>query len=44
MSKYIVCCPNCGSRDLEQIDYNSFECECECGEEFDIERAKMEKL
>ncbi|BAO04744.1 uncharacterized protein CBO05P1_025 [Clostridium botulinum B str. Osaka05] len=42
MSKYVICCPNCGSCDLEQIDYNEFE--CKCGEEFDIERAEVEEL
>ncbi|GAA0082830.1 hypothetical protein [Clostridium sp. CTA-6] len=42
MSKYVICCPNCENHDLEQIDYNEFE--CECGEEFDIEKAEVKEL
>lgn len=39
--KYVIVCPNCGETDkLEEIDYNYFE--CECGEDFDIERAFVE--
>lgn len=42
MSKYVICCPNCGNSNLEEPDYNCFE--CECGEEFDIERAEVKEL
>ena len=39
--RYVIICPNCGQSDkLQEIDYNYFE--CECGEDFDIERASVE--
>lgn len=41
--KYIIGCPNCGETDrLEMVDYNYFE--CQCGEDFDMERANAEEV
>lgn len=39
MSIYVVTCPNCGSSDGLEKDDNLFE--CECGEEFEIDKAKV---
>lgn len=39
MSIYVVTCPNCGSSDGLEKDDNLFE--CECGEEFEIDNAKI---
>lgn len=36
---YVVGCPNCGSTDGLEKDGDLFE--CECGEEFEIDKAKL---
>lgn len=39
---FIIKCPNCGNTDVEEINYHEFE--CECGENFGIERANLEEV
>ena len=38
---YILTCPNCGSQEFEEVEYQYFE--CECGENFDISRASYDE-
>lgn len=38
---YIITCPNCGSQEVEEVEFQQFE--CKCGEEFDISRATYDE-
>jgi hypothetical protein len=41
MSTFVVCCPECGSQDLEELGYKEFECN-NCKETFDLDQAEVE--
>ena len=38
---YVITCPNCSSKELQQPDYNTFYCN-EYKDEFDINEAETE--
>lgn len=37
---YIITCPNCGSQEIKEIEYQQFE--CGCGECFNISKASYD--
>lgn len=41
MSKYCIICPVCGCKELQEVDYQTFECD-ECQYEFSLEEADVE--
>lgn len=38
---YIINCPDCGSKKIEEIEYGEFE--CECGEVFNLKTVRYEE-
>lgn len=42
MSTYFITCPNCGSEEVNEFDFEEFEC-CDCEFEFSLKEAEVAK-